>query len=169
MNSLKLLAQVYKEGLAAGIFDKYYVIAWSDKVIGVLDEPPYEFIEISLMGEALINDIERKLIEFYKEIDINYVAKLVLAIIYQKLLIEEITIEKAIRTTAKLLLNTSLCFEEEFYGLYYCDDAYDLALEGVHHSLKEVIKVFKKTISVYHSHINDFQIAYKEVMGSEWT
>jgi len=168
MNSLKLLAQGYKEGLAAGLFNKNDIITWVDEVIEILDEPPYEFIEISLMSAAFVNDIERKLMEFYKEIDIKYVTKVVLAIIYSKLSKEEITIEKAIRTTTKLLINTSMYWEKEYYEMYHCDDAYDLAIQGVHYSLSDVIKVFKNDIGKYSSYLNDFKIAFKEVLGFEW-
>ncbi|MDP4147024.1 MAG: protein kinase [Bacillota bacterium] len=168
MNSIILLSQVYKEGLASGVFSKDDVISWVDKVIEIQDNPPYEFIEISLMSKTRINDIEGKLGEFYKELDISYVTKVVLSIIYYNLSNGRITIEKAIRLVAKLLLNTGECFEREYQSLYYCDDAYDLAMQGVHHSLKDVIKVFKSGIEKYSDYINDFRIAYKEVMGFEW-
>ncbi|WBW98375.1 hypothetical protein [Oceanirhabdus sp. W0125-5] len=164
MNSLQLLSAVYKFGIGCGIFTIKETIEFFDKVIEELDNPPYEIIEVAMMSKAKIDDIEDKLWEYHGAVDNEYVLKVALSLISKKYIQKEIDIKHAIRCTERLLIHTGFSFEDEYYGLYYLDDAYHLAENHIHHDLRDVVNSFEDNISKYDSYYKDYEEAVNEVI-----
>ncbi|QIW21091.1 protein kinase [Bacillus thuringiensis] len=150
---------VYGLGLCCGLWSKEEVIQWCDKVIEMSDSPPYEIIEISFMSKAKIDDIEGKLFKFSRTVNKEYTAKLALSVIHEKLVRNELTIEESIKCTTRLLINI---------GLYWEDDSYELAKNGVHFDLVDVVNVYIEILEVYSKYFCEFENLYFKVMGNEW-
>lgn len=170
MKHLKLLAALFDKGLECSVFSIDNVIHWSDDVIESVNKPPYEFIELSMMSSAKINEIRNKLFEFYKDIDIDvqYVVSMLLAVINQEWNSNQLDIPDAVKSTVQLLAHTDFYIQQEYYELYRLDDAYDLAVAGIYGNLKDVTKEFTQAISQYEPYYSHFVKLYKLVMGSEW-
>ncbi|MGE6599962.1 protein kinase [Bacillus proteolyticus] len=141
---------------------------WCNKLIEASDSPPYEIIEISLMSKAKIDDIEGKLFEFSSTVDEEYTVKLTLSVIHKKLKKQELTIEESIKCTTRLLVNRGLYWEAKYFDLYSLDDSYDLAKDGVHFDLSEVINTYVETLGVYSKYFRGFEKLYFKVMKNEW-
>lgn len=169
MEHLKLLAAIFDKGLGCSVFSVDDVIRWSDDVIESLDKPPYEFIELSMMSTAKINDVKNKLFEFYRDIniDIQYVVNMLFAVINQRWNKEQLDIQEAVKSTVQLLVDTNFYIQHEYYELYRLDDAYDLAVAGVYGDLKDVAKEFTQAISQYEPYYLHFVKLYKLAMGPE--
>ncbi|PEW64538.1 protein kinase [Bacillus cereus] len=141
---------------------------WCDKLIEASENPPYELIEISLMSKAKIDDMEGKLFEFSSTVDEEYTVKLILSVIHEKLKEHELTIEESIKCTTRLLVNRGVHWEAEYFELYSLDDSYDLAKDGVHFDLIQVIHTYIEMLSIYSKYFSGFEKLYFKVMGNEW-
>jgi len=170
MERLKVLAAVFNQGLGCGLLSVKDIIHWSDKVIQILDNPPYDFIELSMMSSAKIDDVEVKLYEFYREseIDNQLVVNMLLPVIFQKLSTNELDIQKAVKSTIRLLIQTNFYSNQEYYELSRMDDAYDLAVDNVYGNLKQVTLEYEQAISKYQFYYLHFLELYKTVMNTEW-
>lgn len=58
--------------------------------------------------------------------------------------------------------------EDEYFGLYSLDDSYDLAKDGVHFDLSEVINTYIETLGVYSKYFRGFETLYFKLMKHEW-
>ncbi|WP_242215414.1 protein kinase [Bacillus cereus group sp. BfR-BA-01383] len=168
MDLIRKLTRIYGLGICCGLWSKTEVIQWCDKLIEASDSPPYEIIEISLMSKAKIDDIEGKLFEFSSTVDEEYTVKLTLSVIHKKLKKQELTIEESIKCTTRLLVNRGLYWEAKYFDLYSLDDGYDLAKEGVHFDLSEVINTYLETLGIYSKYFREFEKLYFKVMKNEW-
>lgn len=131
LDSLQILTSIYGLGLGCRLWSIKEVIQWCDKMIEASDNPPYEIIEVSLMSKAKINDIEGKLFELSRNADEEYAVKLILSVINEKLKRNQLTTEETIKCATRLLIQTELYWENEYFDLYSSDDSYDLAKDGV--------------------------------------
>lgn len=145
MDLIRRLTRIYGLGICCGLWSKAEVIQWCDKLIEASDSPPYEIIEISLMSKAKIDDIEGKLFEFSSTVD-----------------------EESIKCTTRLLVNRGLYWEAKYFDLYSRDDSYDLAKDGVHFDLSEVINTYIETLGVYSKYFRGFEKLYFKVMKNKW-
>lgn len=68
--------------------------------------------------------------------------------IHEKLSRNELSIEESIKCTIRLLVNRGLYWEDEYHGLYSVDDSYELARNGVHFDLVEVVNTYIETLGV---------------------
>ncbi|MGG1137954.1 protein kinase [Bacillus mycoides] len=168
MDFIQKLTFVYGLGLCCGLWSKEEVIQWCDKVLEISDSPPYEVIEISFMSKAKIDDIEGKLFKFSRTVNEEYTAKLALSVIHEKLARNKLTIEESIKCTTRLLINRGLYWEDEYYVLYNVDDSYELAKNGVHFDLVDVVNVYIEMLEVYSKYFCEFEKLYFKVMGNEW-
>lgn len=168
MDLVRKLTHIYGLGLCCGLWSKAEVIQWCDKLIEVSENPPYELIEISLMSKAKIDDMEGKLFEFSSMVDEEYDIKLTLSVIHEKLKEHELTIEESIKCTTRLLVNRGVYWEAEYFELYGLDDSYDLAKDGAHFDLSEVIHTYIEMLSMYSKYFSGFEKLYFKVMGNEW-
>jgi len=168
LDLVRKLTRIYGLGLCCGLWRKTEVIQWCDKLIEASDSPPYELIEISLMSKAKIDDMEGKLFEFSSTVDEEYAIKLTLSVIHEKLKEYELTIEESIKCTARLLVNRGVYRKAEYFELYSLDDSYDLAKDGVHFDLSEVIHTYIEMLSMYSKYFRGFEKLYFKVMGNEW-
>lgn len=62
---IKVMAEVYRLGIAIGYFTVQDVIDWADALIGSLEQPPYELIDISLSSKATPIDVCSLLHSFF--------------------------------------------------------------------------------------------------------
>lgn len=168
MEPLKSLTCVYYLGMACGLWKKDEIIEWCDKAIETLDNPPIVLLDVSMMSKSKIDDIKRKLFEFCKIEDEEHFSKIVLSIIFEKLKNEQLSIERAIRVTTRLLVETGLSCDNEYYYLYSLDDSYDLAMNGVHYQLTEVERDFIIELGAYKEYIFEFKEMYYRVLKQEW-
>ncbi|MBM6616335.1 protein kinase [Bacillus suaedaesalsae] len=168
MEHLKSLTGIYYLGLGCGLWNKEEVIDWSDKVIVTIDNPPLELLEVSMMSKSKIDDIENKLFELSKIDDEEHSVQIVLSIIAEMLELKHITIERAIRSTSRLLVHTGLSWESRYYNLYSFDDSYDLACNGVHFEINEVEKEFINELEPFKKVISEFKELYFSVTRQEW-
>ncbi|PIE92049.1 protein kinase [Bacillus fungorum] len=168
MDLVRKLTRIYGLGLCCGLWSKDEVIQWCDKLIEASDSPPYEIIEISLMTKAKIDDIEGKLFEFSSTVDEERIVKLTLSVIYKKLKEQELTIEESIKCTTRLLVNRGVFWEAGYFELYSLDDSYNLAKDGVHFDVSEVINTYIETLGVYSKYFSEFENLYFKVMKNEW-
>lgn len=159
MQSVQLLVAVYSEGFGCSVFTIEETIDFCDKLIEHLENPPYEIIEVSLMSQAKVDDIQNKLWEFSSDSGIyrGDIVKIILAVIYKKYINNEIEFKVAIKCIYKLLVNSNLCLEEEYYDLFGLDDSYDLAESQVYGDLYEVAIQFKDAVSRYESYYKKFE------------
>ncbi|NRG48104.1 protein kinase [Bacillus sp. CRN 9] len=169
MERLKMLTGIYYVGIGCGLWNKKEVIDWSDKVIEVIDNPPLELLEVSMMSKSKIDDIESKLFELSRIEDEEHYVKIVLSIIGEMLEQKHLNIEKAIRITSRLLVHTGMSWESRYYNLYSLDDNYDLAINGVHYDINEVEKEFIKELESFKKQIREFKELYSSVTRLEWT
>lgn len=168
MEGIKSLTGIYYLGIGCGLWNKVEVIEWCDKLIEVSDNPPIELLEVSMMSKSKINDLERKLFELCRVDNEEHYVKLLLSIILEKLHQEQLSLERAIRITSRLLVLTGLAWESEFYYLYSFDDSYDLAIDGIQFQLTEVQRDFIKELWVYKEYISEFKEMYYKVIKQEW-
>lgn len=101
------------------------------------------------MSNARIDDIEGKLFYFCKIANDNHSAKILLGVLFEKIKQEQIEIEQAIRCSTRLLVQTGLYFEKEYYNLYGIDDSFDLAKDRILGDLTGVADSYVNEISVY--------------------
>lgn len=165
---LTSLAYVYMLGAGCGIWSKQEVIAWCDKVIEEKENPPYEIIEVSLMSNAKVDDIEGKLYEFCKRKEDNHSVMILLGVLYEKIKRGQIGIEQAIRCSTRLLVQTGLYIEEEYYSLYGIDDSLDLAKDGVYGDLSDVEEAYFEELSVYSMYFVEFNQMYVTEIHEDW-
>ncbi|PFK43288.1 protein kinase [Bacillus cereus] len=168
MDGVRKLTHIYGLVLCCGVWSKAEVIQWCDKLIEASDSPPYEIIEISLMSKAKIDDMERELFEFSSTIDEEWAVKVTLSIINEKLKENELTIEESMKCTTRLLVNKGLHWEDGYFDLYSLDDSYDLAKDGEHFDLNEVIHVYIEILDIYSERFTEFEMLYLKVMKKEW-
>ncbi|WP_144569065.1 protein kinase [Bacillus pseudomycoides] len=168
MDCIQKLTSIYGLGLCCGLWSKEEVIQWCDKVIEVSDSPPYEIIEISLMSKEKIDDIEGKLFEFSRIVDEEYAVKLTLSVIHEKLVRNELMIEESIKSTTRLLVNRGLYWEDEYRDLYSVDDSYELAKNGDHFDLVEVVNIYIEMLGFYGEYFSEFENLYFKVMENKW-
>lgn len=154
---IKFQATIYRFGLDCGLFTKNEVIGWCDRLIESLDNPPYEIIELSLMGKKSISDLTQKLIEIGDLSDLKKVVKILLAILNHKFNLNEISLKEAIKSSYHLLMITNLWDEAEFYSLYWMDDEYELAANGIYSNIDNVEEAFKTIISSYEFYYDEAQ------------
>jgi hypothetical protein len=164
---LELLTGLYRLGISCGLWNKKEVIKWCDRVIEAYDKVPYEIIEVSLMSKSNINDIERKLFDVSKEIDESYAVKLLFSVINEKLQRNLFTFEEAIKCTTRLLIQTGLYLEDEYYDFYHLDDSYDLAKDGIF-NLTDVCESYNEKLSSYSKYINEYKKLYYIVIKKQW-
>lgn len=164
LESVQKLARIY----ALGLWSKAEIIQWCDKLIEVSDNPPYEVMEIFLFSKAKVNDIEGALFAFSSKIDEEGTVNVILAVIYEKLKENELTIEESITCTTRLLVNRGLYWEDGYFDLYTMDDSYDLAKNGVHFDVRDVSTTYIETLSVYRTYFKGFEKLYAKVMKQEW-
>ena len=170
LEQLKVLTAVYDQGLGCGFLTIEDVIRWCDEVIDVFDNPPYEFIELSMMSSEKIEDIKHKLLDYYMnvDIDIEFVVNLLLGVIGREFINKHLSIQESVGFTTKLLIHTGLFSAKGYYDIYRCDDAYDLAVEGIYGGLEDVERDFTNAISQFEFYYSIFIDLYKSVMTVEW-
>lgn len=168
LKNLTSLACVYMLGLSCGIWSKEEVIAWCDKVIEVKDFPPYEIIEVSLMSNAKVDDIEGKLHEFCQRREDDHSVMILLGVLYEKIKRDQIGIEQATRCSTRLLVQSGLYIEEEYYNLYGIDDSLDLAKNGVYGDLDDVETAYFEEISVFGNYFVEFNQMYVTEIHEDW-
>lgn len=120
------------------------------------------------MSNARIDDIEGKLFYFCKIANDNHSAKILLGVLFEKIKQEQIEIEQAIRCSTRLLVQTGLYFEKEYYNLYGIDDSFDLAKDRILGDLTGVADSYVNEISVYSIFFDEFQRMYLAEMKNEW-
>ncbi|MEI5909660.1 protein kinase [Bacillus spongiae] len=169
MTYLKSLTGIYYLGIGCGIWSKDEVIEWCDRVIEAIDHPPIELIETSIMSKSKIDDIQGKLFELSKIEDEEHFVKMVLSIIFYKIQKEQLSIERAIRITSRLLVQTGLSWENKYRILYSIDDEYDLALGGIiQYQINEVEQEYIKELGVFKEYITEFTETYHKVLKQTW-
>jgi hypothetical protein len=166
---LKSLTSVYYLGIGCSLWSKDDVVGWCDMVIEAVDNPPIELLDVSMMSKSKIDDVQRKLFELCMIEDEEHIVKLVLAIIFEKIQQEQLSVEKAIRITSRLLVHTGLSWESEYYDLYSFDDSYDLAIDGVVQNQPDEIKQeFVEELRSFHKYLSEFKEMYYKVLKQEW-
>jgi hypothetical protein len=168
MYSLEELAAVFSEGVGCGFFTIDEVILFADSVISNCDAVPYDFIELSLMRGAKVNDIEDKLCEFSKMGSNRNVVNMILGMIGEKLGAGQMELAKAIRCTVRLLVHSGLYTEDGYYDLYIAEDYYELALSGTYGNLDSVEKEFCAKLKEYSSYFAEFKKTYLRLLKCEF-
>ncbi|MFP7487895.1 protein kinase [Priestia filamentosa] len=168
MDLLTSLTGTYYLGIGCGLWSKEEVIEWCDKVIEAIDTPPIELLDVSMMSKSKVDDIERKLFELSRIEDEEHFVKIVLSIIFEKLQLEQLTVERAIRITSRLLSQRGFSWESEYYHLYSFDDSYDLATNGLQYQPAEVKKDFVNELGAYKEYISEFKEMYYTLLRQEW-
>lgn len=98
------------------------------------------------MSHSNVEDLANKLGEYHKELDEEYVVQIILSVICKKYIKNEFCIKDAIKCTYKLLVDTNLYFQDDYYDLYCLDDSYELAVSNVYGNLNEVEYEFMDAI-----------------------
>jgi len=95
IEKIKTQAALYQVGLVCGVFEKEEIIDWCDNLILLLDNPPIEIIELSLMSKCNEIDLASKLKGFVSHFDVIKVTNLLLSILNNKLLAESVSKAKS--------------------------------------------------------------------------
>jgi len=116
-----LLLEVFREGLRYGIISKQEITAWADSIIVVEDEPDYFFIELSLCAD--INNVFEILNNNTITSDDPIPSRVVLGLLYKKLIDQEISLTDAISVLASVNWYGKITPPERA-NLYSLDDDY---------------------------------------------
>lgn len=156
MQRFQKIIAVYIYGLGCGLYNIHEVVKLCDKLIEVKDSVPYEIIETSLMVKSKIDDAENKLLQIIETMDYEEIAKYILGLLHKKLFLNEFSEEHVIKSVARILLHTGVCYETKYYSLYSLDDSYDLCQEGIYSNLSEVIEQLKSELQEYEKYAEEF-------------
>jgi len=166
MERFQKIIAVFSYGLGCGLYNINEVIELCDNLIEVKDNPPIEIIEASLMTKSKIDDIEHKLMSIIQLINYGEVTECILGLLYIRLTQEECSIEHVIRCTAKILFNTGLCHNKDYYSLYLLEDRYDLYIKGIHLQLDDIFEILHNKLKEYEAYGEEFNKLYVEELNS---
>lgn len=108
------------------------------------------------MSHSNVEDLANKLGEYNMELDEEYVVQIILSVICKKYIKAELCIKDAIKCTYKLLIDTNLYFQDDYYYLYGLDDSYELAVSNVYGDLNKVENEFMNAIRRYEVYYTKF-------------
>ncbi|MET4560231.1 ribosomal protein L31 [Lysinibacillus parviboronicapiens] len=142
---IKVIAEVYRLGLAIGYHSVQDVIRWADTIIEQLDKPPYEIIEISLSSKEKLVDVCSKLHMFYGGSNNDLPSKIILALL-NKYFLSPSNTSDIFSMLSRLNDYVQLDERNEWITghLFYLSDAYYLAEQNIYGSLQEVNNDLKK-------------------------
>jgi hypothetical protein len=100
METLRGQAEFLRLALAMGLIGQQDVVAWADTTIGALDEPPVEIIDVALAGNAPVHQVMSRLAEVPGQADLAASAHRALALLRQRVLRDEVSLEDAVRALA---------------------------------------------------------------------
>ena len=96
MASIREEAEHFRVALAMGLLDRGEVVAWADRIIMDLDNPPGKIIEVSLAGARPADELERLLADIPGPADVALAAHAVLGILRERLEAGAVTLASAV-------------------------------------------------------------------------
>ena len=138
-----LLLEVFRDGLTYGLFSRDEIVLWADQIIAKENEPDYFFIDISLSHDVnnLITTLNQYVIESKDPVPV----RVILGLIYQKLIDDIINLDTAIVLTERTPFYETLTpfeyrsiYEFEEYEMFYIDDS-----EGLKETVVKFLSFYK--------------------------
>lgn len=96
MASLREEAEYLRLALAMALLDNDAAVAWADRTIMALDNPPIEIIEVSLAGNKPNDEMMRLLAAVPGQGDLTAVAHQVLGLLHKRLEVGDVSLEAAV-------------------------------------------------------------------------
>ncbi len=154
---IKVIAEVYRLGLAIGYYSVQDVIRCADTIIEQLDKPPYEIIEISLSSKEKLVDVCSKLQLFYGGSNNDLPSKIILALLNKYFLSSNNTSDM-FSMLSRLIDYVQLEERNEWItdNLFYLSDAYYLAEQNIYGNLQEVNNDLKKFLMQFEDYTKYF-------------
>jgi hypothetical protein len=137
MSDIAAEAAFLRKALLLGIRDVASVVAWSDSIIGELDEPPEAFIDLSGMSKAHVLDVTHVLESVAAPMSTVELLPRLLADAHDKLRVDPAYGPELARALYQVCLEGTP-LPSQFNALYSFADAYDLAKAGTFGSIREV-------------------------------
>ena len=147
---IKVMAEVYRLGIAIGYFTVQDVIDWADALIGSLEQPPYELIDISLSLKATPIDVCSLLHSFYGSPFNDSPLYIMLS-----MLSNEHTSSNNLAKVAAMLfelidfIQLEDCSKGIIIDLLHLSDAYYLAKQGIYGDIQAVENDIKKFLQSF--------------------
>jgi hypothetical protein len=149
--AMHLQAAYFRDGLQLGLCEVPDVVRWADYEIACLEDPPYELIELSLLGGDIYEAI-RKLRNFSEGISVTETLPLLLSAAHNRLQTEVGFGPPLAEALYQIYIQQSSVLPEYFSICGYFDDAYSLAIsrtfgieEDVYQELLEFTAEFAST------------------------
>ncbi|EEM83740.1 hypothetical protein bthur0011_22200 [Bacillus thuringiensis serovar huazhongensis BGSC 4BD1] len=168
LKSYQTLSHLYALGLGWRLWNREDVISWCDRLIEATDYPPYEIIEISLMSKEKRIYIESALLSYSRIVDEKHSVNILLSVLNEKLVAQKWNVKQALTCSTRLLVNSGLYWDEEYFNLYSLDDSYDIVQKGLHFNKEDVISAYIDTLGAFRVHFNEFEDLYLQVMKQKW-
>ncbi len=147
---IKVMAEVYRLGIAIGYFTVQDVIDWADALIESLEQPPDELIDISLSSNAKLIDVCSLLHSFYGSPFNDSPLHIMLSMLSN----EHTTSNNLAKVSAMLFelidfIQLEDCSKGIIIDLLYLSDAYYLAKQGIYGDLQAVENDIKKFLQSF--------------------
>lgn len=141
-------AELLLLGLTTGYATVEEVIDWADKVITDYDSPPIEVLEISALEG--VDDTIVKLRKMKGEYDWSVVFARFLGLLHRKLLEDRTKARQMVNRLYLLMIEYREKLPEEIeHSIYYFDDGYDLASNGVYGDINDLTDEFLDFLKKY--------------------
>ena len=159
MVNVKLAAEVYRIGLVIGFFTKQEVIKWADSVIEILDNPPYEIIDLSLSSKLNMEKFMWKLESIKGEVEQDLTPKILLGLL-RDYLDRQQDISAVVEKMDQLIQYLPVNCEPIEMEIHYLSDAFYLAKNEIYRDLKSVRGEIEDFLDEFVVYSDDFAKEY---------
>lgn len=145
---IKEEAELYRLLLITGFAKCEEVVAWADKIIETTENPPDQVIEISITTK--INDIISMLGQIKGDYDFNAIFKKFLGTLFERLSLDSAVAAKLAHKLYVFMFECEHELPPEIEKMiYYFDDGFDLAVQGVYGNVNDLTSEFKAFLCKY--------------------
>ena len=156
MNKYTIVNTILIVAYKSNIFSAKEVVDHIDKMIQMNEDFPYEYIDISLIGDKSLHVLESKLSELEHFENSHSITDALLGLIAYKYNNDLFDFERALKCSTRLIITTDLYEEEKYYNLYILDDCYDLAKSGIFGNIQEAKVRFEEEIVSFGNYYEEY-------------
>jgi hypothetical protein len=124
------LLEVFRMGLATGLWDKAPVVAWADARVLAEDEPPAYVLDLALSGHRSRNDLIGALAGYRGDPPPAVAGPVLLGLLHRAYTVGEVTLQHVARTMDWLQWHGTFTESEQCF-LAGVEDEYELDVAGI--------------------------------------
>jgi len=158
-------AALVRDGLRLGLCEVRDVVQWADHQLARLENPPYELIELSLLGSS-VHDAASKLRELSESISVAETLPVLLSAANKLLQTETEFGPILAEALYQIYIQNSAILPESFSMCGYFDDAYSLATSGTFGTLGGVYRELLEFTAGFKSSSNKWFESFASLTGT---